>query len=182
MYFGGRLLAPVDRLGSVRYNQNGPIAYFPWGEERTSTPDGTDKFATYFRDSTNNGIGEDYASARYYNNNFGRFWSPDPSGAGVVDMQNPSSWNMYAYANDDPVNLNDPTGLDCASTPLFLNDVNEGTVGSIISAGSNISILATAMYTESGHSGGYEVDTDEEWAIGAVIMNRWQFVNKNWYL
>ena len=24
--------------------------------------------------------GEDYASARYYNNNFGRFWSPDPSG------------------------------------------------------------------------------------------------------
>jgi hypothetical protein len=76
------LLAPVDRLGSVRQNGNGPIAYFPWGEERPgangTTPDGTDKFATYFRDVTNNGVGEDYANARYYNNNFGRFWSPDP--------------------------------------------------------------------------------------------------------
>ena len=31
MYFGGRVLAPVDRLGSVRSNANGhgPIAYYP---------------------------------------------------------------------------------------------------------------------------------------------------------
>ena len=113
MYFGGRLLAPVDRLGSVRYNQNGPIAYFPWGEERTSTPDGTDKFGTYFRDATNNGIGEDYASARYYNNNFGRFWSSDPKGLQSVDPSDPTSWNRYIYANDDPVNLSDPSGLKC---------------------------------------------------------------------
>jgi RHS repeat-associated protein len=111
MYFGGRLLAPVDRLGSVRSNQNGNIAYFPWGEERTSTPDGTDKFGTYFRDATNNGIGEDYASARYYNNNFGRFWSPDPAGLKAAKRGNPTSWNRYAYANDDPVNGIDPSGL-----------------------------------------------------------------------
>ena len=58
MYFGGRLLAAVDRLGSVRNNANGhgPIAYYPWGEERTTTPDGTDKFATYFRDSNVGGV------------------------------------------------------------------------------------------------------------------------------
>ena len=111
MYFGGRLLAPVDRLGSVRQNGSSPIAYFPWGEERTSTPDGFDKFATYFRDATNNGIGEDYANARYYNNNFGRFWSPDPAGLKAAKRGNPTSWNRYAYANDDPVNGIDPSGL-----------------------------------------------------------------------
>ena len=113
LYFGSRLLAPVDRLGSVRQNGNGPIAYFPWGEERPgangTTPDGTDKFATYFRDVTNNGVGEDYASARYYNNNFGRFWSPDPA-ASNLDQNNPQTWNMYAYVNGDPVNFNDASG------------------------------------------------------------------------
>jgi hypothetical protein len=46
---------------------------------------------------------------------------------------------------------------------------------------SNEAILAGAMYTESGHGAKVDV-TDEEYAIGAVIMNRWEFVNKNWYL
>jgi RHS repeat-associated protein len=117
MYFGGRLLAPVDRLGSVRGNANGSIAYFPWGEEEKqstgyTTPDGTDKYATYFRDGTTNGAGEDYANARYYNNNFGRFWSVDPGGVKTADPKSPQSWNRYAYTNDDAVNFSDPTGLD----------------------------------------------------------------------
>jgi len=88
------------------------MAYFPWGEERTSTLDGTDKFATYFRDSSVAGVGQDYANARYYNNNFGRFWSPDPAGLLAARRKNPTTWNRYAYANDDPVNGNDRTGLD----------------------------------------------------------------------
>jgi RHS repeat-associated protein len=120
MYFGGRLLAPVDRLGSVRGNANGSIAYFPWGEEEKqstgyTTPDGTDKYATYFRDGTTNGAGEDYASARYYNNNFGRFWSPDPAGAAHVN--DPQSWNLYAYGGNDPANNSDPSGLDTIIAP-----------------------------------------------------------------
>ncbi len=110
MYFGRRLLAAVDRLGSVRGNKNGAIAYYPWGEERTSTPDGADKFATYFRDSSVAGVGEDYANARYYNNNFGRFWSVDP--AGRADASDPQTWNQYGYARNDPTNRSDPTGLD----------------------------------------------------------------------
>jgi RHS repeat-associated protein len=113
MYFGGRLLAAVDRLGSVRGNGNGAIAYYPWGEERTSTPDGADKFATYFRDSSVAGVGEDYANARYYKNNFGRFWSADR--AGHADLADPQSWNQYAYTKGDPVNFNDAGGTgDCA--------------------------------------------------------------------
>jgi RHS repeat-associated protein len=129
MYFGSRLLAPVDRLGSVRQNGNGPIAYYPWGEERTSTPDGTDKFGTYFRDATNNGIGEDYASARYYNNNFGRFWSADPAGIKATNPKNPMSWNRYAYANDDPVNRFDPSGRGSGFVGSDPNDPTSGGSG-----------------------------------------------------
>jgi RHS repeat-associated protein len=48
---------------------------------------------------------------RYYNSNAGRFYTPDPSGMAAVDLANPTSWNMYAYVNDDPVSFNDPSGL-----------------------------------------------------------------------
>src|SRR5208283_4988172 len=101
MYFGKRLLAWVVRLGSVRANRSGQtFAYYPWGEERTSTPDGQDKFATYFRD----GFGQDYANARYYNSNFGRFWSPDPG------------W-MKAAKLSNPINFYDPVGRDPCDDP-----------------------------------------------------------------
>jgi RHS repeat-associated protein len=161
MYFGGRLLAPVDRLGSVRYNQNGPIAYFPWGEERTSTPDGTDKFGTYFRDATNNGIGEDYASARYYNNNFGRFWSPDLAGVKAARTKNPTSWNRYEYANDDPVNMFDPSGLGSGFTGSDPNDPTSG--------GSGPTTGCTTFADEGGVStGGWTISSCWYTGIGST--------------
>jgi len=123
MYFGGRLLVPQDRLGSVRSNRisGESLAYFPWGEEEkqsngNTTTDGTDKYATYFRDGTINGAGQDYANARYYNNSFGRFWSPDP--AGNAHANDPQSLNRYRYAGNDPVNNSDPSGLDSILVPI----------------------------------------------------------------
>jgi len=107
VYFGGRLLwgsngTPVltDRLGSQR---NG-VSYYPWGEEKTTTPDGQVKFGTYFRDTP----GQDYADQRYYTATAGRFYTPDPSTG--VNLKNPITWNKYAYAGDDPVNFNDSRG------------------------------------------------------------------------
>jgi RHS repeat-associated protein len=120
MYFGKRPLAAIDRLGSVRghFGYTAAIAYYPWGEERpqsdgTLTPDATDKFATYFRDA----FGQDYANARYYNSNLGRFWTADPLGVKAVDPKNPTSWNLYAYVNGDPVNFRDPGGLFLSAYP-----------------------------------------------------------------
>ena len=50
--------------------------YFPYGQERPSaTTDGTDKFATYFRDSE---TGLDYAHDRYHQPGMGRFMTADP--------------------------------------------------------------------------------------------------------
>jgi hypothetical protein len=48
---------------------------------------------------------------RYYDYGAGRFHTPDPAGKQAVDPKNPTSWNLYAYVNDDPVNFNDPRGL-----------------------------------------------------------------------
>jgi RHS repeat-associated protein len=115
VYFGKKLLVSngvnvvTDRLGSVRANSQGEwFAYYPYGEERTSTVDGRDKFGTYFRD----GVGQDYADQRYYGSGTGRFWSADPymAKAGGNDPANPQSWNRYAYVQGDPVNFADPSG------------------------------------------------------------------------
>ena len=107
LYFGGKLISKssqavvVDRLGSV----GGPTKYYPYGQERQTTYQDTEKFATYHRDSTN----LDYADQRYYTSAWGRFLTPDPyqSSGGPAD---PQSWNRYAYVVNDPVNYNDPTG------------------------------------------------------------------------
>jgi len=55
--------------------------------------------------------GLDYADQRYYASTYGRFNTPDPSRRSAK-AGNPLSWNRYAYTLGDPVNGNDPKGLD----------------------------------------------------------------------
>ena len=124
VYFGGKLLSAngvrvaTDRLGSVR-NSNGQLMnYFPYGQERTTTADGREKFATYFRD----GVGQDYAEQRYYGNGAGRFLSPDRGGTGT-EKRDPVTWNRYAYVAGDPVNLHDPRGRELM---FAIQDVTSG--------------------------------------------------------
>jgi len=83
----------TDRLGSIG-------KYYPYGQERPSaTTNGTEKFATYFRDAE---TGLDYADQRYHMPGNGRFLTPDPAGNG-------SNW--YSYVGGDPINNVDPSGL-----------------------------------------------------------------------
>ena len=51
--------------------------------------------------------GNDYALARSYASTQGRFLAPDPLEGVVGD---PQSWNRYAYVENDPINLSDPSG------------------------------------------------------------------------
>ncbi len=41
----------------------------------------------------------------------GRWISPDPAGKKAVKLDNPQTWNMYAYVRNNPTTLTDPTGL-----------------------------------------------------------------------
>jgi len=63
------------------------------------------QFTSYERDSES---GNDYAMARSYINRLGRFSSPDPV-AGSANA--PQSLNAFAYAQNDPINLADPSGM-----------------------------------------------------------------------
>lgn len=47
---------------------------------------------------------------RYYTATEGRFYTPDLGGIFTADPKDPTSWNRYTYANDDPINFFDPAG------------------------------------------------------------------------
>ena len=53
--------------------------------------------------------------ARVYNPYAGRFTSVDPGRD--VDPKMPQSWNLYAYVQNNPMNLVDPTGAASESAP-----------------------------------------------------------------
>jgi RHS repeat-associated protein len=48
---------------------------------------------------------------RYYASTYGRFNTADPKRSSAR-LRNPGSWNRYAYSGGDPINHNDPRGLD----------------------------------------------------------------------
>jgi len=92
--------------------------YLPFGEEiwqgiglRTATQGygttdkATRRFAITERDET---TGLDNTWFRKYDGFAGRWTSPDALSGTILD---PQSFNRYAYASNDPINLFDPTGL-----------------------------------------------------------------------
>jgi RHS repeat-associated protein len=122
---GSETATAPDRLGS--YGQ-----YYPWGESKSgNNPADIWSYATYWRDSF---TGLDYARHRYYSNVNGRFMTPD-SYRGSATLNNPQSWNRYAYTRGDPVNRADPSGRDdcdvsssdfCITTVEDLGDDDDG--------------------------------------------------------
>jgi RHS repeat-associated protein len=111
-----------DHLGSPRINTDldGDVIarhdYHPFGEEiatsqRTSglgysADTIRKKFTGYERDYETE---LDFAQARYYAKNLGRFTSVDEPFFDQYE-DNPQSWNLYTYVRNNPLNLNDPTG------------------------------------------------------------------------
>jgi len=94
--------------------------YLPFGEEiyantgmRTTaqgynvTDKVRQKFAMLERDDV---TGLDHTKWRKYESIAGRWTSPDPDG-NSMSLSNPQSMNRYTYANNDPMNSVDPSGL-----------------------------------------------------------------------
>ena len=67
------------------------------------------KFTSYERDAA---TGLDYAQARMYGSEWGRFMSPDPKGLASANKQSPKSFNRYSYVQGNPANATDPNGED----------------------------------------------------------------------
>jgi RHS repeat-associated protein len=125
-----------DHLGSGRKmtNSSGTVIYRaefdPYGKllyewSSSNQPHlNTKKFTGFERDA---GTGLDYAQARYYSADWGRFMSPDPMGMRAVSKGRPKSLNRYSYVEGNPVNFRDPRGT-CLIYWSWLDD--EHTYGS----------------------------------------------------
>lgn len=61
-----------------------------------------------FVGGANDPVGLIHIGAREYDAAAGRFISVDP----LMDLTDPHQWNGYSYANNSPVTLSDPDGLD----------------------------------------------------------------------
>ncbi|MGB8786037.1 MAG: RHS repeat-associated core domain-containing protein [Candidatus Acidiferrales bacterium] len=91
----------TDSSGNVA-EQRG---HYPFGEFWYDTGSGaTWIFNSYERDPES---GNDYALARYDVSRIGRFASPDPISGNPAD---PQSLNRYPFAENDPIDLGDPSG------------------------------------------------------------------------
>jgi RHS repeat-associated protein len=117
-------------------NDVGEQGTYPFGESwynNSSTSHWV--FTTYERDQES---GNDYALAREYEESSARFLSPDPLEGIVGD---PQSWNRYAYVENDPIDITDPSGqgfwsdlLNFFEALLGLNSDNSNIL-SVIRAG-----------------------------------------------
>ena len=112
----------ADHLGSPRIltDENGATIsrrdFHPFGEEvftsqRThglgyQPDDVRQKFTGYEKDDE---TGLDFAQARMYRSNLGRFSGPDDILKDSV-ANDPQSWNKYIYVRNNPLNLVDPSG------------------------------------------------------------------------
>jgi RHS repeat-associated protein len=106
-----------DHLGSTNVvtDASGMIAqlldYYPYGATRvsSSTFPTNEKRQYIGRYSDTSGLS--YLNARYYNPAQGQFLSEDPVFWGKQNLADPQSFNIYSYANDNPISRSDPNGL-----------------------------------------------------------------------
>jgi RHS repeat-associated protein len=115
---------PSQTPGQLCYDAD----YTPYGQEisytgrlQTTACPSNYKFTGYEYDSE---TGNYYAFARYYSYRLRRFLSTDPLGGSIGNLQ---SHNAYAYTNNNPTNLIDPSGLLTGSGngdpgPIYLPD------------------------------------------------------------
>jgi len=100
----------LDRLGSIRLVTNSlrqqtfTAKYLPYGTSYATSGTETFQYTGKTLDLTS---GLYYYGYRYYDNNSGRFITPDPAGP---SLQNPQSINRYSYALNNPNDYFDLNG------------------------------------------------------------------------
>jgi RHS repeat-associated protein len=97
----------TDQTGAERQDQ----IFYPWGQSwilHQLPDDGT--FATMEPLTTTTGEETGITPNRDYSKSYGRWLSPDPGGLKVVSLEDPQTWNMYAYAGNNPTTNTDPDG------------------------------------------------------------------------
>lgn len=120
-----------DHLGgtSVVTDEEGEVVevidYYPYGESRID-----EQFGNFESSKKFTGQEEDlesnlyYYNSRYYNQDIGRFLSPDPAAFNNPEnfLTDPQQLNLYSYARNNPMRFIDPFGLSTAT----MNPIPDG--------------------------------------------------------
>ena len=128
VYFDQTYFIHLNNLGSTMMTTtsqgtvDGDTQLYPWGQDWLGgTPEW--HFAAFQYGDSATGL---YPTLnRQYANGEGRWLTPDPGGEKVVKLDDPQTWNMYAYTRNNPTTFTDATGLcndgtaghDCAQPP-----------------------------------------------------------------
>jgi RHS repeat-associated protein len=119
--------------------------------------------------------GLDYFGARYYSGAQGRFTSSDPGNAGA-SLDDPQSWNAYAYSHNNPLNYTDPTGMEyrvCAPTGSCQNYPDQDFSRNYVE-GKGVMLVGEKdrgdIFKDGRFVGHYEHLHDDPWYVDA---DRW---------
>jgi RHS repeat-associated protein len=114
--WGDTLFNHANHLGSttLRTNQAGTaiedILFYPWGYVWQLWGSGGFNFAELpYADVTTT---THLTAFRVFSPNLGRWHSPDPMWPVAVRLDDPQTWNMYAYVRNNPTGLVDPSGAE----------------------------------------------------------------------
>ncbi len=120
----------------------------PYGEQLSGGSGTTHKFTGKERDPES---GLDNFGARYDSSSLGRFMSPD-SAPPILD--NPQSWNRYAFALNNPLRFVDPDGDYSVEFVTVEFDVTFESVdqktGKKVTSSVHVTVNATFVYNDDG--------------------------------
>ncbi len=125
-YLTGDLLGSPRIITAANQSVKARHDYLPFGEEIGANVGGRTTGQGYVGDNVRQKFtgkqrdgetGLDYFESRYYSSSLGRFTSADSFNGYTV---NPQSLNLYAYTQNNPLTLIDPTGHD----PSAADDVD----------------------------------------------------------
>jgi RHS repeat-associated protein len=158
----------TDHLGNVRYLGGSAtgykLDYYPYGGVITDSDTGDDRyqFTGKERDPES---GLDNFGARYDSSSMGRFMSPD---AFFKDSHvgDPQSWNLYAYARNNPLRYVDPNGENATVSTSCSTANNQTTCNVNISA-------SIAIYAAPGSGLTQEQLNGAASTIQSSIQNTW---------
>jgi RHS repeat-associated protein len=118
---------------------------------------------------------DQYNTANRHCSPTGRWMSPDPGGIKTAHLEDPQTWNMYAYVRNNPTTLTDPNGDDVD----LVNDTDEGRRKALADATANLNAKEAANIGIRGtKDGGYEAYVIDKGAIGKGASTQYkQLVN-----
>jgi RHS repeat-associated protein len=129
----GSVILVTDSTGKVQNS----YSYDPLGNSLGKTENVANpwQFAGGYLDAT---TGLYKFGTRYYNPTVGRWTQPDPKGGNITDI---NSLARYAYADDDPVNVTDPSGRGQGECLIAILNV----IGQLLAFAWVIGLIAQAL-------------------------------------